>query len=436
MEYDRHLLICQNLWKENPVAKKGIQNIRSFVASEGFRVKATSQNDEARQKVQAAINEHWRLNEWDEKTSLRVETLGVEGEWNYWVGPPNPYTGHIKISKLLPECITEIERSRTDAETLTKVHFAGGLEFDMGGQSFAKSEMEIVRRNHMTGRITGEVLNLGVNRLSGQTRGWSDLIVVADYLDALESLLLGEVDRAKLQRSFIWEIVLKGSDTAAREKRKATLLAEGPPEPATLIIRDESEEWNAKAPILNLQESIAFLEFLLSIIFGGLNMPQHFFSQGGDVNKATASEMGGPVWALVRDRKRSIMAFIRLEIELALQILSDRGFLGGLKPEDMTFEVISRDPERNSYNLIGSMLGELEATFAKGVEHAFLTHQDAGRSLRNACSQLGLGDFAEPDPADIAEAKAQIRNKMASERNRLENSYPLQVKDPGLPEAA
>lgn len=399
-------------------------------------MKATSQNDEARKKVQEAINTHWQLNEWEEKTSQRVETLNVEGEWDYWVGQPNRYNGHYKIHKLLPEIITEIERSRTDAETLTKVHFAGALEFDLGGQSFAKSEMDIVRRNFMTGRITGEVLHLGINRLSGQTRGWSDLIVVADYLDALESLLLGEVDRAKLQRSFIWEIILRGSDVKAREERKRKLLQEGPPEPASLIIRDESEEWNPKAPALNLQESIAFLEFLLSIIFGGLNMPQHFFSQGGDVNKATASEMGGPVWSLVRDRKRQIMAFLRLEVELALQILLERGFLGNLSPADLSFEVISRDPERNSYNLIGQMLGELEATFASGVEHGFLTHQDAGRSLRNACSQLGLGDFAEPDPADLAAAREQIGRKMEAERSQLQDSYPLQVKDPGLPEAA
>jgi hypothetical protein len=437
VQYEKHLTICQNLWKENPVAKKGVQNIKSFTASEGFRVKANVNDDVKRKIIQGAIDEHWRINEWDEKTSIRVETLAVEGEWNYWISPPNPYTGHIRINKILPETISEIERMKTDAETLSAVRFAEKLEFVERGQSVYRDGLDIVRRDPLTGRVAGEALHLGINCLSGQTRGWSDLLVVADYLDALESLLLGEVDRAKIQRAFVWDILLKDSDPAAREKRKAQLLDEGPPDPGAMIVRDGSEEWNCIAPVLNLNESIAFLEFLMSIIFGGLNMPQHFFSQGGDVNKATAGEMSGPVWAIVRDRKKAIMSFLRLTVEFALQTLLDRGFLGGaITKADLTFEVISRDPERNSYNLIGKMLDELCEGFGKGVDRGFLDQKDAGRSLRTAATNLGLGDFSEPSPESLAQARAQIDSKLTQLRPQLEQQFPLVVKDPGLPEAS
>lgn len=433
-DYQRHLIVCGNLWKENPVAKKAVKNMVAFVCSEGFRIKATCPDDAKRAKIQAAIDEHYRICNWEAELPTRVATLAVEGEWDYWVTPPNPITGHIRITKILPECIEGIERLKTDAETLRAAVFCdddgeSGLEFEENGQSVRKKRADIVRRDPITGRITGEVLHLGVNKLSGQTRGWSDLLVVADYLDAMETYSMGEIDRARIQRSIVWRYLLKGNVAPEKlAKRKAEILEAGPPEPASVLVQVENEEdLDCIAPTLNLQESIAFLEFLLMIIMGGLDMPQHFFSSGGDVNKATASEMGNPVWALVRERKRLIMAFMRLACELCLQTLLDRGRLGGCKREDLTIEVLSRDPERNSYALIGEMLKNVCDALVAGVDAGFASDVDAGRAYRTAASQLGLGDFAEPTNLD--DARKKVAARLEQQRPKLEQEFPLKVKD-------
>lgn len=392
------------------MAKKGIQNFRAFVAAEGFQVRSTCKDPAKRAILQAQIDFHFRANNWKAKGGQRIETLGVEGEWTYALTEPNPITGHVRIAKINPEEIKAIEPETMDSETMATIHLCKErietVTYSDGSQEERTYEtLDVVRRDDLTGRLKGKALHLPINQLTGQTRGWSDLMVVADYLDSLDLLVVGEVDRHRLMKVFAWVVKIMGADPATLEKRRTELKGEGPPTSGDLLITDGTEEWETKTPALNLQESVLFCEFLLMLIFGGLNMPQHWYSQGGDVNKATAGEMGTPVMAQVRARKELVMEFLLQEHELALFTLYD---LRKLPPDitvaDLTIEVLSRDPERSSYDQIGRMLSELGTALAQAETSRWITSEDASRKFCQAAEALGLGEFQRPSTLDQARA--------------------------------
>lgn len=431
-QYDRHLRICADLWRENPVAKKGVQNFRAFVAAEGFQVRSTCKDPEKRAILQARLDEHFRLANWKFKGGQRIETLAVEGEWNYAVTDPCPHTGHIRICKINPEDIKGIKPDPMDAETmvcatLNKKRIETVSDAAGNTKEVEFEELPLVRRCVRTGRLVGKLLHLPINQLTGQTRGWSDIMVVADYVDSLDLLVVGEVDRHRLMKVFSWFVKIIGADPKTYAKRKEELQKDGPPQSGDLLIGDGTEEWTTVTPSLNLQESVLFCEFLLMLIFGGLNMPQHWYSQGGDVNKATAGEMGTPVMAQVRARKELVMEFQLWEHELALFTLLDQG---KLPPEivaaDLTIEVISRDPERSSYLQVGQMLTELSVALAAAVTNKWITNLDASKKFRQAAEALGLGEFQEvaelPPGASLKQAQAAITEALT--RGHIEAQKP------------
>ncbi|MFI0608479.1 MAG: hypothetical protein ACH37Z_11420 [Anaerolineae bacterium] len=398
------LRIAHWLWATNPVAKRGIQNTRSLVASEGFKIRATSEDPCARHLLQDQLDMHWELAGWDEHLSARVETLGVEGEWAYWLNPVNT-NGHIEIAKVMPENIDSILRDPKNAERLEKMILSEPLEFDCGGQVVRKNELSLARRNPWTGEWSGEALYLGLNQLSGQTRGWSDLLVVCDWLDILDQLLYTETERVQFQRAMVFDYLVKG-DSEAVQKRIAQLRADGPPKPGSMNVRNEGEELNILSPDLKLNDSVGFIKFVMLICFGGLNMPEHWFSSGGDVNKATAAEMGTPLWALVRDRKRQVKGFIEQGAAIAMQRVRCAGGFAGICPSQLTWEVTSRDPDRTAYDLVGGMLGDLGDALAMGVQSNWVSEQEAAGIFRSSVQRLGLGDLPAVTGLDGAQRAA------------------------------
>lgn len=283
------LMLAHWLWGTNPIAKRGISNMRSLVASEGFKIRATCEDSTARGRLQDQLDMHWDLAGWDDELSPRVETLMVEGEWVYWCNPVG-HRGHIEIAKIMPENVDSVLRCPRNAERLEKVLLLEPMEFCEGGKIVQKKELSLARRDPWTGDWSGEALYLGLNQLSGQTRGWSDLLVVVDWLDILDQLLYTETERVQFQRSFVWDVLVKGGTQEDVDKAIAKIRADGPPRPGEILAHNEGQIWNCICPDLKLADSVAFIKFVMLICFGGLNMPEHWFSSGGDVNKACHSE--------------------------------------------------------------------------------------------------------------------------------------------------
>lgn len=426
VRWDYQLRLANWLWASHPVAKKCIQNTRNFICGTGFRIQALSENEAIRNKVQGLLEKWWALNDWDTELSRRVESLSVEGEWVYYCPQPNPYTGHWRMCKILPENVKGITRDRLNAEQLDTVQLSEPIVTWHSGERRELEHLSILRVCCHTEKLVGNCLHLGINRLSAQTRGFSDLLAVADHLDLFDTVLFTEAERIQIQRAIVYDVTLKGTSGDKLTARKNELEQKGPPRPGALNAHTEDEQWQILAPSLNIGEAIEFCRFLLSLSLGGLHTPEHWFAEGGDVNKATSDNMGGPAFAQIRERKREIVAFQSRAAQLALQRYQEVGVLSpDLTADDLAFQIVSRDPEQSAYQAIGAVLQAVGQGLQIGQVQGWFTAAEAARAYRQAASHLGLGEFpGVPTAETLDAARQQVANQMAA-TPELKTTRPL-----------
>lgn len=423
--------ICQYLYRANPIAKRGIKNLCSFVTSEGFAPRATCEDDNHRDYLQAWLDEWWKKNGWDRFLSKRYETLCVEGEWFFWRTAPNA-RGISRMCYIRPERISEVEVDELDAERFHCVKLSPSLEFETDGKREFRDQLTVADEE----RTSGEVLYFQLNALVGQTRGFSDLLVVADWLDQLDTVLLTEVERVQYQRAFSWFVKLTGIEPGKLLEAVERIQSDGPPGPGGVLVHNETEEWDAKSPQLHLEDSVAFIKCIQHLCFGGLYMPEHYFATGGDVNKATSANMTTPIFAVARDRKMDLKEFFRLAISLDLRQARALGvFAASNMNEDcFNFEIQSKDPDRSAYDLLGEVLTTFGTAMQLGQVEGWISPVEAAQAFRMAANGMGLGDFPGVDLESLQKA---AQTKLEAQKAGLSQQFPLRVVPPrdGLAEA-
>jgi hypothetical protein len=177
------------------------------------------------------------------------------------------------------------------------------------------------------------MLHYAVNRPVGALRGESDLAPLLRWLSRYSAWL---EDRARLNRyrfAFLYSVTLRGSDEATRRRRQADLAAR-PPAPGSVLVKDESEEWEVLSPKL---ESGAAGEDGLSLkkmISAGAGLPLHFLSEPESSTRTTAESAGGPTFRRFQQRQE----YFTWLIGDLLRVVAARAALAG-RPVDPKAEI-------------------------------------------------------------------------------------------------
>ncbi len=108
-------------------------------------------------------------------------------------------------------------------------------------------------------------------------------------------------DRVRLNwamRAFLWLITVPSSRVKEKQEQYRT-----PPEPGSIIVKDESEVWEANAPKLNAQDARFDMQAVRAMIDAGSGYPPHWRGDAGDISLATAQAMSGPTERHLRRRQ-------------------------------------------------------------------------------------------------------------------------------------
>ncbi|MGH2448590.1 MAG: hypothetical protein ACRDFS_08310 [Chloroflexota bacterium] len=265
-------------YNANPMANAIVEMGVNFVLGEGLTYQAASK------RVQRLLDAFW--NDPDNHMPLRQYELATElslyGEIfiRCFV---NPFDGHLKIALLDPSLVDEIACDPNNIEKQLRVHRRGVMpETETGPDVMAGAWYA----------IPDDILHFAINKVSNAKRGKSDLATLLPWLRRYKDWLIDRVRINKYKAAFLWDVTLTGAD---RKTIEAKMMEYGrPPEPGSLIIHNESETWAAVQPNINSQDAAADGQAIKLMVAMGAGLPEHFLSDGGDVNRATAAEMGLP----------------------------------------------------------------------------------------------------------------------------------------------
>lgn len=376
------------LWQANLMANRIIELPLAYLLADGVKLEV---NDE---EAQAMLNRFWNdpINSMDLKLEKKVRELALFGEQCYPTFV-NEHTGHVRLGYLDPALIETVVVDPDNPEQqigiVTVKDRKGGARRYRVIVNGEEEELFSERTRQIRDTFTdGDAFYFNINSLSSGARGRPDLLASADWLDAYDDFLFGEVDRNRYLRAFVWDVTLKGANDDAVKQRAREI---APPSPNSVRVHNDSETWNAVTPDIKSGDTSESARLLRNHVLGGATLPEHWYGGGGDVNRATGESMGDPAFKVMSMRQRTIKYMLEVIARFAIRQwaiknqrsvdLGDGDFL----PSAVFPEMIARDTTRYA-----TALQQVVVAAAMAVERGFISRKLALRMIAAVASQLGV----------------------------------------------
>lgn len=421
LSLDRAQAIAYHLFDTSPMGRRVTEaNVDHVV---GDAVTVTSQNTAPRKREaeQVVIDSFWQdpANDMDLRLRQYLIDFALAGELCLRVDI-NPVNGHVRLGPVDSSVISRVAIDSFTAQPRVVILKA------MGGQPEQRYKVICVDqdpRSPSYGRLTGIRTDRDGNILDqyeedGHTkyyagacffwlansptfasRGRPDMLPTADFIDGHDALIMNEVDRSALLKSFVWDVELKGADSAAVDARRMELKTA--PKPGSVNIHNETETWSAVTPDLKAADAQAAADILISHIATGAGLPKVWLNGVMDSNRATAAEMADPALQRQRAKQKQVRAILTTIVTFALDtaevagMLSQRGVGKGGLPEPWPLSISLPELRPRDVAGIGQTFTGMGLALKDLVE-AKLIDQTTGRQIvALLAGKLGLEVTAE-----------------------------------------
>ncbi len=399
--------VAYYLYLVNPLAHRIVEYTKNYVVGDGVSVKA---EDPA---VGRVVESFWQdsVNCMDFSLPEFVKELAIFGE-QCWLTAVNPLSGRVRLAYLDPAEIDAVEWG--DLAVGADAAGAGGtvsvpvaiLRRRAPGETeprrFRIIRIEEDPESPDYGRLVGECFYFAVNKARTASRGVSDLFAIGDYLDGYDKMLFGLIDRVGFSNAFIWDVLLKG---ATEENIQQWLKEQRPPRPGSVRAHNEQVEWKTVAPDLNAQDFNEAARTIKNMNLAGAGFPEHWFAEGGNVNRASALEMGDPTLKTLVERQGFTAFMIRQVIEFVI----DQAVAAGTLPETINRKFHVQMPELSVRDMGKAALALSQVgTTAMELRRAQLIDTESAQELvASVALQLGVEMDLEEVRRRLAEVGGQ-----------------------------
>lgn len=376
------------LWESNLLANRLIELPLAYMLAEGVNLRC---DDEENNKV---LKRFWRdpINSLDTKIIKKVRELAIFGEQCYPTFV-NEHSGHVRLGYLDPALIATVVIDPDNPEQPIGIVTVK----DKKGEArryrvIVNGAEDVFTQRTQEIRATfedGEAFYFTVNDLSNGRRGRSDLLAQIDWLDGYDQFLFGELDRSGFMRAFLWDVTLTGATPAEVKQRAGEITA---PNPGSVRVHNDGEKWEAVSPSLGASDSEGVARLFRNHVLGGGTLPEHWFGGGGDVNRATAGEMGDPTFKMFSMRQK----FLKCMLEsIGFYVLRQNELATGRSEpdaEDERFEIEAEFPELTTRDTAAyaQALQQVVAAAALAVTNKFLTAETAIRLINAIAGRIGV----------------------------------------------
>jgi len=330
----------------NPLACAIIEMGVNFILGGGVRLEA------AGPAAQRALDRFWDdpANHMAERVYLLATELALYGEL-FVRFFSEPASGRTVIRTIDPLRITAIETHPDDVER--------HLRYQLDHESWLDAL---------------EVECFQVNKVSSALRGRSDLATVLPWLRRYKEWLTDRVRVNRFKSAFVYDVTIQGATAATLQARRAEWAE--PPEPGTVIFHNESEAWAAVQPRIDADDVRADGHALKLMIAAGAGLPEHYLGEGGNVNRATAAEMGLPTMKRFQRRQEYFRHVLQ---RIARRVLENAALAGQLsarqaaRPATVVFEELQ---ERDRAEMAAAMSAFTQA-LATATDRGWLAPAEA-----------------------------------------------------------
>ena len=418
---------CYEAYNSNPLAFAIVEITTSFVLGKGVKVVGKTP------RVQKVIDAFWQKQNMDERCYQICTELSLYGEIfvRFFV---NQYDGTVAIRFIDPSIIDQVECDPEDIETQIRFHRRpigpsptqtmdavantlnpevfgnkqgggqgggqGGMRVDSAALSgMNPSDPSMAGKWFDAGSEDDQVMHFSINKVSNAKRGKSDLATLLPWLRRYKDWLTDRVRINKYKGAFLWDVALKGADAKTVNAKKMDYSY--PPEPGSVIIHNDAEQWTAVQPAINANDAKEDGRAIKMMVAIGVKLPEHFLSDGDNNTRATAAEMGLPTFLKFQRRQRVIKNVLQVIFE---PVVTEAQQVGALKKKldpASAFEIIFPQFDLGDNLEIGNGLNYIAGALAVAKAQGWISDETAAQYL---FKKMG-------EEIDIHEELAKVKNQ-------------------------
>src|SRR5581483_5134302 len=333
----------------------------------------------------------------DLKLPKKVLELGLFGEQCYPIFT-SEFAGNSRLGYVDPANIKEVVCDPENAEILVGV--ALKTKGNKKGKRYAIAldgdPADLLSPEGQQLRATfgdGECFFFTINSVSNATRGRSDLLNVADWLDAYEEFLFDRLDARAAASTFVWDYKFTGlTEEQIRDKMKNL----PPPKRGSEFGHNENVERDAIAPDLKADDASKDGTMFKNHILGSKGLPPTWFAEGGDVNRASAQEMEPRIIKMLTARQKVVIYMLTVICKYQLRRKIEAAELpklvtvkGEQVPAEEAFSIKAPDISVKDLVKMGSVLQQVSTSLLIAEQQGWVSKYNAARFFTDIATTFG-----------------------------------------------
>jgi hypothetical protein len=382
-EHEKMLRIAYYLATRNLMAKRILEIQRDFVLGDGIVFTAEDEN------VKAVLDDFWNdpVNLLDIKQYNKVNELAMYGEQFYPVFV-DEMTGKVTLGNIDPLQVKQVVTNKDNVEIIEEIVLMPDNPSD------EDVKLKVINFDKKTGKLEGEVFFFKINSVSNGARGISDLFAGSEWIDLYDQFMFNRLERTAFMNAFLWDVTMQGF-TPAQCIEEAQRLNKMPPKPGSIRVHNEGSKWEAVTPDLKASDADTDSRLIKNFILGGYGFPEHWFAEGGNVNRATASEMGEPTIKRLKVRQR----LHKYHLEFMFNFVIDKAIEAGTlnSQVDRTFTVIMPELVAKDTGTAAKTLFDTVNATSLAMLNATLSRETSVSMVANAATRMGEEIVAEEE---------------------------------------
>lgn len=283
---ERVLTNCHAAYQRNPIAKRGINYVASFVVGEGFNL--ACRNDRVEAVLKAFIdNPENDVRAYERQAVIDLQLDGelvtrfFEAGGNVVMVPQRPW---------------ELRRIKTEAGFFRRPVLYHFQREESEGDWYSGSRTEIEEVD------AAAIHHVAINRHGYELRGRPELYPVLPWLRAYKEWLENRARQNHWRNALLWWVKVKAANAnviaqvAARYRK--------PPTPGSIAVTSENEEWSALQNNVGAGDAAEDGRQIKLMAAVGMGLPEYFLGDGENANLATAKEQALPALTTFADFQR------------------------------------------------------------------------------------------------------------------------------------
>jgi hypothetical protein len=371
--------------RKNPLAKAVVDITTDFVLGDGISLSSTHR------QVNTFLHRFWShpQNRLPSRLQAMSDELARAGDL-FVLLFRNPADGMSYVRFVIKEQIVAIRTADNDWET--------ELEYHQVTQDPLKPVVWLSPSHPEADRADAVMLHYAVNRPIGASFGEGDLDTIIPWLLRYSRMLEARVRIHWALRSFLWFVRVPSHMVEVKQAQYAN-----PPEPGSIVVHDEAEEWEVKTPNLNAADARYDLQAVRQMV-DAVGYPPHWRGEPGAANLATATAMQIRPERHLRRRQNFLAYILKDMVYQAYLRAAQLGFYSGGAPRppfERLFTVVTSDISRSDNHELAQAARHMAETFS-ALFQQFPARQSG--TLAKLALRLILKFAGEPQDDQILDA--------------------------------